>query len=282
MLTLAMIQMQVNFHQPEANLARAAQWVAKAAAEGAQLCILPECMDLGWGTPEAVRLAQPIPGAVSSRLCQIARENRVWLVSGLTEKAGGRVYNAALLISDTGEILLHHRKINVLTGVEDVYAIGDRLSVADTPFGRIGIDICADNAVQSLSVGHTLARMGAQMILSPCAWAVPPQREEGLPYGQEWHVPYGHLSSLYGIAVVGVSNVGQVPCGSWQGWKAIGNSIAYGPDGKPLAVLPYGEDAQCMQLIRFEPRAAGQQGTALADRVYRQLGSPLDAGEQSR
>jgi predicted amidohydrolase len=282
MLTLAMIQMQVDFHQPEANLERAAQWVAKAAAEGAQLCILPECMDLGWGTPEAVRLAQPIPGAVSSRLCQIARENRVWLVSGLTEKAGGRVYNAALLISDTGEILLHHRKINVLTGVEDVYAIGDRLSVADTPFGRIGIDICADNAVQSLSVGHTLARMGAQMILSPCAWAVPPQREEGLPYGQEWHVPYGHLSSLYGIAVVGVSNVGQVPCGSWQGWKAIGNSIAYGPDGKPLAVLPYGEDAQFMRLIRFEPRAAEQQGTALADRVYRQLGSPLDAGEQSR
>ena len=76
MLTLAMIQMQVDFHQPEANLERAAQWVAKAAAEGAQLCILPECMDLGWGTTEAVRLAQPIPGAVSSRLCQIARENR--------------------------------------------------------------------------------------------------------------------------------------------------------------------------------------------------------------
>ena len=53
------------------------------------------------------------------------------------------MYNAALLISDQGKILLHHRKINVLTGVEDVYAIGDRLAVAETPFGRIGIDICA-------------------------------------------------------------------------------------------------------------------------------------------
>ena len=271
MFTLAMIQMRVDFHQPEANLNRAAHLVAQAAADGAQLCILPECMDLGWGTPEALQLAQPIPGAVSHRLCQIARENGVWLVSGLTEKAGDRVYNAALLISDQGEILLHHRKINVLTGVEDVYAIGDRLAVADTPFGRIGIDICADNAVQSLSVGHTLARMGAQMILSPCAWAVPPQREEGLPYGQEWHVPYGHLSSLYGIYVVGVSNVGQVTCGSWQGWKAIGNSIAYGPDGKALAVLPYGEDAQCVRLIQLQPKPADQQGTALAERIYQQL-----------
>lgn len=143
MFTLAMIQMRVDFHQPEANLNRAAHLVAQAAADGAQLCILPECMDLGWGTPEALQLAQTIPGAVSQRLCQIARENGVWLVSGLTENVGDRVYNAALLISDQGEILLHHRKINVLTGVEDVYAIGDRLAVADTPFGRIGIDICA-------------------------------------------------------------------------------------------------------------------------------------------
>ena len=135
--------MRVDFHQPEANLNRAAHLVAQAAADGAQLCILPECMDLGWGTPEALQLAQPLPGAVSQRLCQIARENGVWLVSGLTEKAGDRVYNAAVPISDQGEILLHHRKINVLTGVEDVYAIGDRLAVADTPFGRIGIDICA-------------------------------------------------------------------------------------------------------------------------------------------
>ena len=100
MFTLAMIQMRVDFHQPEANLNRAAHLVAQAAADGAQLCILPECMDLGWGTPEALQLAQPIPGAVSQRLCQIARENGVWLVSGLTEKAGDRVYNAALLISD--------------------------------------------------------------------------------------------------------------------------------------------------------------------------------------
>ena len=282
MPNIAMIQMLVDFHQPEANLNRAAGLVAQAAAEGAEICVLPECMDLGWGTPEAAQLAQPVPGSVSQRLCQIARDNRVWLVSGLTEKAGGRIYNAALLISDTGEILLHHRKINVLTGVEDVYAIGDRLSVADTPFGRIGIDICADNAVQSLSVGHTLARMGAQMILSPCAWAVPPQRDESVPYGQEWHIPYGHLSGLYGIAVVGVSNVGQVSCGSWQGWKAIGNSIAYGPDGRPLAVLPYGEDAQCIRLIHLEPKPAQLQGTALAQRVYEALGSPLETGEQRR
>ena len=282
MFKLAMIQMLVDFHQPETNLNRAARLVKQAAAQGADICILPECMDLGWGTPEASALARPIPGPVSDRLCSIARENGVWLVSGLTERVEGKIYNAALLISSAGDILLHHRKINVLTGVEDVYSIGDRLAVADTPFGKIGIDICADNAVQSLSVGHTLARMGAEMILSPCAWAVPPQRDESVPYGQEWHIPYGHLSSLYGVYVVGVSNVGQVPCGSWQGWKAIGNSIAYGPDGKPLAVLPYGENAQCIRLLSVEPRKAQHQGTALAERVYEAMGSPLDPGKQQR
>ena len=121
------------------------------------------------------------------------------------------------------------------------------------------------------------------MILSPCAWAVLPDRDPiKEPYGNEWHVPYSQLSSIYHIPVIGVSNVGQVSCGSWQGWKAIGNSIAYGPDGRPLAVLPYGEDAQCIRLIHLEPKPAVLQGTALAQRVYEALGSPLETGEQRR
>lgn len=268
-INVGMIQMEVVFCQPKKNLERAEKLVKQAVREGAQICVIPECMDLGWGTPNAVEMAEPIPGMVSDTLCRIAKENGVYLVSGLTEKAGEKVYNTALLISNKGEILCKHRKINVLTGVEDVYAIGDRLSVVDTEFGKIGIDICADNAVQSLSIGHTLARMGAQIILSPCAWAVLPDRDPVKePYGNEWHVPYSHLSGIYQIPVIGVSNVGQVTEGSWMGWKAIGNSIAYGRDGKLLKVLPYGEEAECVEVLRVELGGADMCGTQLAEYAY--------------
>lgn len=88
---------------------------------------------------------------------KIAAENKVFLVAGLTEREQEKIYNTALLISDGGEILYKHRKINVLTGVEDVYAIGDRIGVTETPLGKIGIDICADNSLNSLSIAITLA-----------------------------------------------------------------------------------------------------------------------------
>ncbi|MBR2801717.1 MAG: carbon-nitrogen hydrolase family protein [Erysipelotrichaceae bacterium] len=265
-----MCQIRVVYDDCEGNLQRAAEAVREAAAQGAEICLLPEALDLGWANPRAKELAAPIPGLVSDRLCALAKENGVWLVSGLTEKSGEDACNAALLISSEGEILLKHRKINILTGVEDVYTPGDRLGTADTPFGRIGIDICADNFMNSLSLAHALARMGARMILSPCSWAVTPQRDpQKDPYGAEWHEPYQLISSLYGIPVIGCSNTGELSAGPWKGWKAIGNSIAYDSDGKLKTVLPYGEDAVCTRVIDIEVLPAADSGTALAERVSR-------------
>lgn len=176
---------------------------------------------MGGETLKQVHLLNPVPGKVSDAYQKIATENKVFLVAGLTEREQEKIYNTALLISDGGEILYKHRKINVLTGVEDVYAIGDRVGVTETPLGKIGIDICADNSLNSLSIAITLGRMCADMILSPCAWAVKSDYNiETEPYGEEWHIPYGKISKMFGIPVIGVSNVGQVSKGSWSGWKA--------------------------------------------------------------
>jgi len=267
-LMVGMIQMEVIFHEADKNLQRARELIENAVKQGAQICVLPECLDLGWGTPEAERLAYPIPGKTSDVLCEIAREHQVYLVAGITERADERIYNTALLISDQGEIMGKHRKINVLTGVEDVYSIGNQVSVFETPLGTIGIDICADNAVQSLSIGQTLARMGAQIILSPCAWAVLPDRDPVKePYGNEWHVPYAQLTGEYEIPIIGVSNVGQVSAGTWRGWKAIGNSIAYDRNGKVLEILPYGENAECVRVLEVELGSADVLGTALMYKI---------------
>lgn len=268
-IKIAMIQMKVVFSELEKNINHAKELVQTAAQLGADICVLPECLDLGWANPKAGTLAYPIPGKVSDAYCKMAKENGVYMVAGLTEKCGDRIYNAALLISDKGVILHKHRKINVLTGVEDVYSVGDRIAVTETPLGVIGIDICADNLIQSLSIGHTLARMGAQMILSPTAWAVTADRDPvKYPYGQEWHIPYSELSEIYGIPVIGVSNVGSVTDGAWKGWKAIGNSIAYDSDGKILKVLPYGDTAECVEIVEATILKPKRFGTELSDYVY--------------
>ncbi len=262
-------QMLVEAGKVEGNLARAGRMIQEAAARDCKIIILPECLDIGWTHPQAKQLAEPVPGATSDRLAAAAKETGIYVVAGITEKAGEKIYNTALLISPAGEILLKHRKINVLDIAQDVYAIGDRLGVADTEIGRIGIDICADNFPTSLVFGHSLARMGADMILSPSAWAVVAEHDnEKEPYGAEWVESYTTLGRLYDITIVGVSNVGAITAGPWQGRRCIGCSLAVGPGGKILAKGDYGAGAEQLIVIEIQIASAKKTGTDIAPMLH--------------
>ena len=61
------------------------------------------------------------------------------------------------------------RLLNELEIAQDLYARGNRLGVAGTALGRIGLMIGADAFAPGEAVSRTLALMGADMILSPCA-----------------------------------------------------------------------------------------------------------------
>ena len=258
---LAMAQMLVEGGAPQANLERAVQMVAKAAERDCAFVVLPECLDLGWTHPSARDLAQPIPGEHSDKLSFAAQEASVYVAAGLTERCGGRIYSAAVLISPEGEILLKYRKINILDIAQDLYATGDSLAVAETDYGKVGVNICADNFSNSLVLAHSLARMGAQLILSPCAWAMPADHDNTRePYGRIWKDAYSSLATLYNITVVGVSNVGRITGGPWEGRKCIGCSLAVGPGGHIIAQLPYGVNAEELSVIEteiVEPKCTG-------------------------
>lgn len=256
---LGMGQMLVEGAKPEANLARAGRLIGKAAGQGCSAIVLPECMDLGWMDESAPRLAEPIPGPRTQRLCELAREHRIHVAAGLTERAEHRIYNAAVLIDPRGWVVLHHRKINELRfgPPHDCYATGDRLGVVETELGCVGLTICADNFSSSLMIGHTLGRMGAKLILSPCAWAVPADFDnEKTPYGREWLDAYAELARTYALTVVGVSNVGPITSGPWAGRRCIGNSLAVGAGGQVLAHARHGIDAEQLLVVNI-PRASG-------------------------
>lgn len=250
---LGMAQMLVEGGAVEQNLARATQMIAQAAEKDCKIVVLPECLDLGWTDPSARALAQPIPGPRSKVLCRAAQEAQIYVAAGLTERDGDKIYNAAVLISPDGDILLKHRKINIMDIAQDLYATGDCLRVVKTPLGAIGLNICADNFPNSLALGHSLARMGAQILLSPSAWAMPANHNNDKePYGGLWRGSYTTLTKLYDITVIGVSNVGRLRGGPWQGYKCIGCSLAMGPGGKILAQGPYGEAAETLLVVPVE------------------------------
>lgn len=262
---LAMGQMLVEGGRPQENMARAVAMIEQASKQDCRVIVLPEALDLGWTHTSVFELAEPIPGPRSDQLAAAAKEFGIYVVAGLTERDGDRIYNSAVLISPQSEMLLKYRKINVLDIAQNLYSIGDRMAVANTSIGTIGVNICADNFSSSLSLGHSLARMGAQIILSPCAWAVRADYDnEKTPYGDSWKQSYSTLAKLYDITVVGVSNVGWMTEGPWKGRKCIGCSLAIGPDGNIIAEGPYGESAEALIVIDInlvEPKA---KGTAIA------------------
>jgi predicted amidohydrolase len=229
----------------EKNLSRAEERVCEAAKNGAQIVVLPEASDYGWADPSASGNAGPIPGGAScERLRELARRAQVYLCAGLVEREGGRLFNAAVLFTPDGELLLHHRKIHELDIAQDLYAFGDRLGVARTPFGTIGVMICADAFAAGEPISRTLALMGADLIVSPCAWAVPADHDnEREPYGALWRDCYGRVAREHHLRIAGASNVGPITAGPWAGRKCIGCSLAVGPDGEPSATGPYGEEA---------------------------------------
>lgn len=258
-------QILVEPGHPSGNLDRAVDAIQQAATQGCSLVVLPECLDLGWGDPSARDLAQPIPGPHIETLQQAAQKHHIHIAAGLVERAGNRLFNAAVLISPAGDILLHHRKINELDICLDLYSVGDRLGVAQTELGTIGLNICADNFGNSLAIGHVLCRMRAQIILSPSSWAVNADHDNAKdPYGKLWLDSYTELARLYDVTVVGVSNVGWITSGPWRGRKVIGCSLAIGPGGKVLAQGPYGEAASSVIPVEVELQPQIASGTGIA------------------
>ena len=264
---LAMGQILVEGGQVGPNLDRARTTIERAAEQSCQVVVLPECLDVGWTYPGAKELAQPIPGPSSDFLSQAAQDNGIYVVAGLTERLGERIYNAAVLISPQGEILLKHHKINILDIAQDLYSTGRSLSVVEIPLGVIGLDICADNFSTSHVLGHSLARMGAQVLLAPSAWAVPADQDLSLepPVTKDWIDSYTTLTRLFDITIVGVRNVGWLTAGPWKGYKCIGGSLAVGPKGRILTQCPHGVTAEIMQVIEVSPVEQNVTGTSIAD-----------------
>ncbi len=258
----SLLQMRVIGGEKKQNLAHAERLIAEAAFNGAALAVLPESMDLGWTHPSSRDEAEPIPdGGPCQRLMQAALRHNLHICAGLTERAGDRIYNAAVLIDNRGELLCRHRKLNELTIGHEYYAQGDRLNVARTELGTLGLMICADGFAKDRVISRSLCYMGADIILSPSAWAMPADHDNvSEPYGDTWRNAYVPVAEEFSVWMLGVSNVGPIDAGPWAGRKCIGCSLVIGPDGEEILQGPYGEEAETVLYVDIEPRERPARG----------------------
>jgi len=216
------------------NFLRIENAIAEAKAAGAQIACLPESIVLGWVNPDAHRRALPIPGKDSLGLCKLAQKYRIYICAGLDEKDQDKLYDSAILIDDKGEILLKHRKLEVLPELMDPpYTAGDEVNaVADTRFGRIGLLICADTHKDEII--ERMAKLKPDLLLVPYGYVEEIQKWP--EHGKVLQQVITNAAKRTGAAVVGTNLVGQITKGPWAGRVYGGQSTAADKTGKIIAV----------------------------------------------
>ncbi len=167
----------------QANFRRIEPMIRKAAAGGARIVVTTECFLDGYAIADKSiplatyrALGEPIPGGkYYQRLAALAVELKIHLVAGMLEADGRHRYNTAVLIGPDGRLLGKYHKQRL--GHEDVRnTAGDRSSTFETPFGRVGIMICADRRYKDV-VGRFMDN-GARLLICPSGGMFGPQRND--------------------------------------------------------------------------------------------------------
>lgn len=231
---IAMCQIFVLDGDRYGNFVRIENAVAEAKRAGAQIVCLPESIVLGWENPDAHKRALPIPGRDSLSLCKLAQKYRIYICAGLDEKDESRLYDSAILIDDKGEILLKHRKLEVLPELmEPPYtAANDVNAVADTRFGRLGLLICADT--HRADILERMAKLKPDLLLVPYGYA---EEEKKWPeHGQQLQRTATNAAKRTGATIIGTNLVGRITKGPWAGRVYGGQSVAVDKNGKILGV----------------------------------------------
>jgi len=158
--------------EKEANCARAEKLITLAARGGAQLVCTTECFLDGYAIKDKSiplddyrALGEPIPdGKYFQRLAALADRLDIYLVAGLLEADGDHRYNTAVFLDPDGKLIGKYRK-HKLDHELVRNTPGTETPVFRTPFGQVGIMICADRRDPDLV--KRLRDGGAELLICP-------------------------------------------------------------------------------------------------------------------
>ncbi len=215
------------------NFARIENAIIEAKEKGAEIVCFPETSILGWVNPVAHQRTYPIPGEDSDRLCGLAKNNNIFLCIGLAEKDNKKLFDSAILIDNNGNILLKHRKINILKGLmSPPYTPGTDIKVINTKFGVIGILICADSF--KCEILNQMKELKPDIVIIPYGWA---NEEKYWPeHGKELIKTVQNAAKKIGCPVIGTDLVGEISHGPWRGRVYGGFSIASYESGNIIGI----------------------------------------------
>ena len=199
----------------EENITEAEARIREAAAQGAQIILLPElfenryfCQERNYAYYNMATSVEENPAI--NRLREVAREWKVVLPVSFYEKDGNVTYNSVAIIDADGSILGVYRK----THIPDDHFYQEKFyftpgntgfRVWDTAYGRIGVGICWDQWFPEAA--RCMALMGAQLLFYPTAIGSEPIIEcDSMPHWRR--CMQGH-SAANVIPVIAANRIGE-------------------------------------------------------------------------
>lgn len=172
MMTIGFLQFKPELCKPEKNIAKIKEIISDCK-NSYDLLVLPELANSGYffsSRREVLSASGEIPnGEFCRTLAEISKEKNAFIVAGISEKSGDKLYNSAVLVSPRGEFNIY-RKTHLFLDEKVWFSPGDTgLNVFEISgkFGKvkIGMMICFDWIFPESA--RTLALKGAQIIAHP-------------------------------------------------------------------------------------------------------------------
>eukprot|EP00197_Chlamydomonas_leiostraca_P014609 CAMPEP_0202863496 /NCGR_PEP_ID=MMETSP1391-20130828/4111_1 /ASSEMBLY_ACC=CAM_ASM_000867 /TAXON_ID=1034604 /ORGANISM="Chlamydomonas leiostraca, Strain SAG 11-49" /LENGTH=400 /DNA_ID=CAMNT_0049543141 /DNA_START=12 /DNA_END=1215 /DNA_ORIENTATION=- len=223
------------------NIATATEAIKRAAANGAQLVVLPEMWNCPYSNDSFPTYAEDIDGGNApsvKALSEAARDARVTLVGGsLPERVGPKLYNTCCVFDSSGKLLAKHRKVHLFDidipgkiafRESDTLTPGDGPTVVDTEAGRLGLGICYD--IRFPELAQIYAARGCQLLVYPGAFntTTGPLHWELLQRAR----------AIDNLVYVATCSPARNPGSSYQAW---GHSTVIGPFAEVLATCDHEE-----------------------------------------
>lgn len=246
---LGAVQMTSTADRPR-NMDTALRLVSEAADLGARLIGLPE--NFAYMGPEEQRLAgaETLEGPTVSALRELARQRKVYVLAGsITEKVDHprKTANTSVLIADDGSVVASYRKIHLFDvaipdgaryAESEVVVPGDKVMVAPTALGRVGLSVCYDLRFPELY--RMLSALGAEVITIPSAFTLFTGKDH-------WEVlvrarAIENLSYVLAPAQVGRHSQNRQTFGNAMIVDPWGVVLARCPDGEGVCVAPFKRD----------------------------------------
>jgi len=169
---VGLAQLDCSVGDVEVNCAKIDRFCRRAADQGCGSIVFPEMSDTGY-VPEVISAKASFWDDLPYQTaCRCASELKLFVICGLSEREGDRLFNSQAVIAPDGSLLGRYRKTHLFTPdpirEERIFAPGASLTLLAIQELTWGFSICYDLRFPELY--RLLALRGAEVLVNSTAW----------------------------------------------------------------------------------------------------------------